>query len=294
MKKQLRMSYDIDKITELENDRKNKIKKHRKLLKENERLQKIKNKHLKEIEDMNAEGDWDNRKRVLSDELREAKNTARTSYYKNLEKKKELINKHENVVLLDKKIRKMQKLLDLKKKDAPAEQIDTGENKDIIKLEEKVKEATKQMEFEEKRTQIEIHRQEADISNMQHQVEISALKLREKEQEFRLCELKIKELKRQTRHNALKPLEYEPSSQPQTSREKPYQNRLGLDSTVGRSETSNILGHFGSNGQVAELTEENVKLHEQQQMKAEGEEYEFYSNFDDHVSEDQIKKTPKK
>ena len=187
MRKQLRMSYEIDKITEIENDRRNKRRKYNKLAKENERLKKLKAKHLREIDEMNAEGDWNNKKDVLTNELRDCKTESRKLYYSNLERKKDLINKHENVVLLDKKIRNMQRLLDLKKKDAVIEEEPAmEENKEMGDLDEKVKNATKVMEFEEKKTQAAIQKQKADISNMEHQVEIAALKLRENEQENRL------------------------------------------------------------------------------------------------------------
>lgn len=83
----------------------------------------------------------------------------------------------------------MQKLLDMKKKEKIEieKESDLGQkDSKIDDLGDKVKEATKVMEFEEKRAQIELHRQEADISNMQHELDIAALKLREKEQEYRL------------------------------------------------------------------------------------------------------------
>lgn len=81
----------------------------------------------------------------------------------------------------------MQRLLDMKKKDTGQEDIPpVEENKDIGNLDEKVKEATKMMETEEKKTEMAIQKQKADISNMEHQVEIAALKLREREQENRL------------------------------------------------------------------------------------------------------------
>lgn len=71
MRKQLRLSYDEDKITQLENDHKLKLRKYNKLLKENEKLKKTRTQHLKEINDMNLEGDWDHKKQVLVGELRE-------------------------------------------------------------------------------------------------------------------------------------------------------------------------------------------------------------------------------
>ena len=142
---------------------------------------------MKEIQQLNSEGNWDEQYKELTNELRENKNTARKQYYDTLEKKKDLINKHENVVLLDKKIRKMQKLLDFKKKETH-ETTDnkTDDNKKIDDLNYKVQEATKTMENEEKRLQMELHRQESEISSKQHELEIAALKFREKDQEYRL------------------------------------------------------------------------------------------------------------
>lgn len=102
MRKQLRMSYDIDKITELENERKTKVKNWKKISKENEKLRQVKAKHFKEIDAIENEGNWNQKKDVLVNELRESKTESRKLYYSNLERKKDLINKHENVVLLDK------------------------------------------------------------------------------------------------------------------------------------------------------------------------------------------------
>jgi hypothetical protein len=71
MRKQLRLSYDEDKITQLENDHKLKMRKYNKLLKDNEKLKKTRTQHLKEINEMNLDGDWDQKKQVLVDELRD-------------------------------------------------------------------------------------------------------------------------------------------------------------------------------------------------------------------------------
>ena len=239
--------------------------------------------HMKEINKINMDGDWDNKKDKLVEELRNVKNEARTVYYSNLEKKKDLVNKHENVVLLEKKIRKMQKLLDVKKKDSPEiykNDVDINpEDKALEDLSKRVEEATKVMEFEEKNVQIELHKQEADIKSLEHEVEIAALKLREKDQEFKLWELKIKELKRQTRHNILKPLEVEAvSSQIKTEHKS---NRVGNKHNQGKSESLNIMGKL-SPYKPMELTEENIRLFEENFKSLErDEEFEFYSNNED-------------
>ena len=186
----------------------------------------------------------------------------------------------------------MQKLLDLKKKESPdlaREEEQPPQDKKVDDLGDKVKEATKIMEFEEKRAQIELHRQEAEISKMQHELEISALKLREKEQEYRLCELKIKELKRQTRHNALKPLDYEPpSAQVKTTGQKTFRDHP-VDLSRGKSENNNILRQLES--KPLALTEENMKLYDEKLKELEKEEdYEFYSNFEDQNSNENQKR----
>lgn len=57
-------------------------------------------------------------------------------------------------------------------------------------------------------------------------------------------------------------------------------------STFGRSENSNIQGGINRHI-VGELTEENVKLHEETMQEYRGDDdYEFYSNFEDSASKD--------
>jgi hypothetical protein len=83
-------------------------------------------------------------------------------------------------------MRKMQRLVDFKKKDIG---IDTSEQMDEIDVEnlnQELQQAAKTKEFEERRAELEVRKQMNDISNMEHLVEIAALKLREKAQEFRL------------------------------------------------------------------------------------------------------------
>ena len=69
---------------------------------EKDRLLKTKVKQIKEIDYLDNEGILKNQKTILTNELHKAKIQNRTEYYSNVEKKKALINKHENVVMLDK------------------------------------------------------------------------------------------------------------------------------------------------------------------------------------------------
>jgi hypothetical protein len=69
---------------------------------ENDRLHKTKVNQIKEIDYLDNEGILKNQKTILTNELRKAKTQNRSEYYSNVEKKKALINKHENVVMMDK------------------------------------------------------------------------------------------------------------------------------------------------------------------------------------------------
>lgn len=187
----------------------------------------------------------------------------------------------------------MQKLFDEKAKESGKEEEKTEDDK-FDGLDDKVKEATKAMEFEEKKTEIEIQKQKSEIGNLQHLVEIAALRMREKDQEKRLCELKIKEIKRQTRHTALKPLEHEPKSAREPESDVQIYRPSYKTSTIGRSENSNIQGILNQ-GLVGELTEENIKLHEETMKEYRGDDdYEFYSDFEESSEKDRNNKPDNK
>ena len=137
------------------------------------------------------------------------------------------------------------------------------------------------MEFEERNVQIELHKQESDIKSLEHEVEIAALKLREKDQESKLWELKIKELKRQTRHNALKPLDIELISSQIKTEHRSNRDLAGVRHNQGKSESHNIMGKLNPNSPM-ELTEENIRLFEENFKTLErDDEFEFYSNNED-------------
>ena len=92
----------------------------------------------------------------------------------------------------------------------------------------------------------------------------------------------------------MKPLEYEPqSSQAKITGENSYR-MFNSDGIMISSENSN-LQEILNQEIVAELTEENLKLHEENQPDLKQEEdYEFYSNFEDSTSKDKIQKYPQK
>ena len=102
--------------------------------------------------------------------------------------------------------------------------------------------------------------------------------------------MKIKELKRQTRHNALKPLDVEPRiSNNKTTGQKTYRETpKDFNNANGKSESSNIHSKLG--GHTFELTEENMKLYDENLKQLEKDDKEedddFYTGFDDQNSDD--------
>ena len=91
-----------------------------------------------------------------------------------------------------------------------------------------------QKKQEEKKFEKLIRQVEARITQVEHDKNIWAIKLKEKDQEYRLNELRIKELKRQVPHKALKPL---PNAQKKNSKPKP-DPRAKLKKSVNKVRTS--------------------------------------------------------
>ena len=98
-----------------------------------------------------------------------------------------------------------------------------------------------------------------ELDSLEHEVKILELQAREKDQESRLADLKIKELKRSIRHNQLKPINSPYIKQADSNKRIRYASVNDLPNTK-------VLKKKLENGRVTYqdviLTEENVKLHE--------------------------------
>ena len=64
----------------------------------------------------------------------------------------------------------------------------------------------REKEDEERRVENLEQEEEADLQKRQFKIQILAMQVREKDKEGRLCELKLKELRRSHRHGTLLPL----------------------------------------------------------------------------------------
>ena len=87
-----------------------------------------------------------------------------------------------------------------------------------------------------------IRQVEAKITQVEHDKNIWSIKLKEKDQEYRLNELRIKELKRQVPHKALKPLTNS-KNQKKRKQKAPFDQKLmpkgSVDENVNKSMISN-------------------------------------------------------
>jgi chromosome segregation ATPase len=83
---------------------------------------------------------------------------------------------------------------------------------ELEKLQYQLKEAENEKVVEEKKLKAQIQQQEQQIKALQNELNILNLQIKEKDQEYRLNELKIRELRRQLPAKVLKPLEAAPKT----------------------------------------------------------------------------------
>ena len=108
---------------------------------------------------------------------------------------------------------------------------------------------------------------------------LTQLKYWEKAQEYRLCELKLKELKRHRRHRELKPLEPHqtlPSQQSSSVRVLQTTDQFADPSRLGNWWSTQNNANEDTDNMM--LTEENVKLHNRRYEDDDG--FSQYSKLD--------------
>ena len=94
-------SYDIDKITQLEDQIKSKQSYLTNLKKEEQALERVSQEQQQALNQIYREGDYDDKIQVLEEEHKKAKQEERKMRYEQMEKGKELLEKHEKLVGMD-------------------------------------------------------------------------------------------------------------------------------------------------------------------------------------------------
>jgi hypothetical protein len=169
----------------------------------------------RDIDNIGENGFYKDEAGKLSNEYRQDKAKIRELYYDNLRKRKELIEKHEVVVQRENNVRKMKELIETSRRDksqnikldmAKPESVVTGREWDVDEIKKKVEAAKRKMRIEQNNTEKEASKQSEQIRDIEYQLNILNVKVKEKDKELSLATLKIKELKRNLRYNSLKPL----------------------------------------------------------------------------------------
>ncbi|CDW80803.1 UNKNOWN [Stylonychia lemnae] len=282
LRKQLSESYNIERLNELENEIKNKQGRIKELKDEEMALKRVQDEQQVAIQAINREGDYDEKIQDMVTQLRSLKKQYREIYYEQLENDKVLIEKHDGLVQMDHRVRKMQHQIKeqtegLKtKKDKSDQDLQDISSSTLNKLKDEI-DKCKQNHLQEERTlKQSLQDQEIEIEQLDHDVKVLELQVREKEQESRLADLKIKELKRSLRHKTLKPLASSPKA---LTKGKNGHIKYQSQSEIG----SKVLKKKLENGRVTYqdvvLTEENVKLHEQKYQQQQSQRY-YASNQD--------------
>ena len=116
LRRQLAGSYNNEAITKMENEIKSKALQLQQLYEENSALKVWKQEDEQEYAALNREGDYEQKLAELKDEIRDTRREWRESNHRKIEEQKRLINQHEKLVLRDHKCRKIQEVIQTKKR----------------------------------------------------------------------------------------------------------------------------------------------------------------------------------
>ena len=221
MRRQLEESYNIQKITQLEDEQKNKQRILKQLQEENRALVKVQKDQEKALQSLSKENDYEKKIYVLNVELKKAKEHLRKLQQQKREDEKSMKIQHETLIMLEEKCRKMALVIKEKKKKRQdmkkMENLQNSQTKiytkeDLRKLEEELKQAEQEKVQEEKKLKDQVKVQDSQIKQLQIELSMLTQQVKEKDQEYRLNELKIKELRRQLPSKVLKPIDARVSS----------------------------------------------------------------------------------
>jgi len=223
MRKQLEGTYNIDKIVKLEDELKDRQRVLSELEKDKEALIKVQKEQDKALNVLTKEGDYDKKISQLNTELATTKESVRALKNKLRDEEKLLKNQLQQLMTTEEKCRKLLVLVN-EKKSKKADDIGrpyVSVTEEVIeRLKNEVKQAEHEKNVEEKRLRQEVSAYDQKMKGMEHELNILSIQLKEKEQECRLNDLKIRELKRHIPHKALKPIDSQ-SNQSRKDKDRP-------------------------------------------------------------------------
>jgi len=170
----------------------------------------------KALQSLSKENDYEKKINELNVELKSAKDHLRKLQYRQREDERSMKVQHETLVALEEKCRKMalvikekkKKRQEFREKQQNLEHLSQMHTKDdLMQLENELRMAEQEKLIEEKKLKERVKGQEESIRALQSELAEVSQQVKEKDQEYRLNELKIKELRRQIPAKVLKPID---------------------------------------------------------------------------------------
>ena len=210
LKLALEQQFDVAALTELENDIRNKEAVIAGYQESITQIKKVGVTQEKVMLEINNDEEHLVKLRQLNDEIRKTKVCIRETQDKHKDLEKANQEQHRSIVDMDERCRKLVSAIALQKKQQQvgikATSITKRKNsiqessvseQDEQELETAVKAAQDTVKEEEKKLRKQIMEVDGQLEKMKSESGREELKLKEKEQDIRLCELKIREVKRQ-------------------------------------------------------------------------------------------------
>jgi len=210
MKRQLKNTYNLPKVIEKEDELKAAQKELAKVVDEKNSLLKIKKEQNKALDFLNNEGEYEKKLKQVTTELRQVKDEYRKENELFNENDKAMKKLHEKIIVMEEKCRDLQKKIKDKKGDkVPKSQgvVPEVSQHDIEAMEDRIRELQDKKQDIEKGFEDEMKGLERKKKTLMSENAKLGTQLKEKEKEIRLNNLRLKELRKLTRYNAVKPLE---------------------------------------------------------------------------------------
>lgn len=189
----LEQQYDVAGVTELENDIRSKEALLAGLQESIVQMKKVGANHEKAMVQFAGEEEFADKLRQITEETRRTKLLVRETQERQKELERAAQEQHRGIVDTEERCRRLAQLLARK----PARRQSEPSAQDEGELEAEVRAAQEAAKEEERRLRRQLMEADAQLEKARTELGREELRLKEKEQDIRLCELKAREVKRQ-------------------------------------------------------------------------------------------------
>ena len=235
---------------------------------------------------MNDQSEYQSKIGELSTQLRAAKDQLRKLQFEHREDEKLMKTQHESLVSMEDRCRKMRLLIKDKRNGKSTSNLPKGgrsnsransrqkptnpddmnyTQEDLAKLQEQLKQAETEKLAEEKKLKLQVLLHENKVQELQGELNGLNLQVKQRDHEYRLNEMKIKELRRQLPSKVLKPLDQkfqqqQPSKSQHTTTKSVNAPKLGPLKTQDKApQNKKTENRTGSSHSSAKQNQQQVK-----------------------------------